>query len=281
MTASPRPLVVKFGGELVEAGARLDRVVSAIAAALARKPCPLVIVHGGGKEIDAALKASGIEKRQVEGLRVTDAQTLDVVVSVLAGLVNTRLVAALTAVGAPAVGLTGADGACGLSNPAPPHRTLEGALVDLGRVGEPIGNGDSRLLRTLLDGGFVPVIASIGMDQGGQLLNVNADTLASHVAGTLKASRLAIGGTTAGVLDQAGATIRDLDTLAIERLVGSGTATAGMIAKLRACERAVAAGVDDVVVFDARDAASVNLVVEGAVPTSATRIAAAAAATRH
>jgi acetylglutamate kinase len=168
-----------------------------------------------------------------------------------------------------------------LSNPAPPHRTLEGALVDLGRVGEPIGNGDSRLLRTLLDGGFVPVIASIGMDQGGQLLNVNADTLASHVAGTLKASRLAIGGTTAGVLDQAGATIRDLDTLAIERLVGSGTATAGMIAKLRACERAVAAGVDDVVVFDARDAASVNLVVEGAVPTSATRIAAAAAATRH
>ena len=102
-----------------------------------RGRCPVVIVHGGGKEIDVALAAAGIAKQQVEGLRVTDERTLDVVVAVLAGSVNTRFVAALGAAGVPAVGLTGADARCGLSQPAPPHRTVDGTLVDLGRVGVP------------------------------------------------------------------------------------------------------------------------------------------------
>src|SRR6185312_2871872 len=109
-----RPLVIKFGGELIEDRAHLATVVSGIAA-IARTGTPLVVVHGGGKEIDAALKIAGIEKRQVEGLRITDAPTLDVVVSVLAGAVNTRFVAALNTAGVAAVGLTGADAACGLS----------------------------------------------------------------------------------------------------------------------------------------------------------------------
>src|SRR5258708_4079203 len=131
-----RPLVMKFGGELLEDRAHLASVVAGVAA-IARGGAFLAIVHGGGTEIDAALQAAGIEKQQVEGLRITDAPTLDVVVSVLAGAVNTRLVAALNTAGVPAVGLTGADARCGLSAVAEPHETVDGRVVDLGRVGVP------------------------------------------------------------------------------------------------------------------------------------------------
>src|SRR6185369_14447665 len=96
---------------------------------------PLVVVHGGGKEIDAALATAGIEKRQVDGLRITDQPTLEIVVAVLAGAVNTRLVAALNAAGVAAVGLTGADARIGLAQRAPAHHAVDGRTVDLGRVG--------------------------------------------------------------------------------------------------------------------------------------------------
>src|SRR5438105_577129 len=131
---SPGPLVLKFGGELLEDPCRMATVASAIARTI-KQGGPVLVVHGGGKEIDRALTAAGIEKRQIDGLRITDEATLEIVVSVLAGAVNTRFVAALTALGVRAVGLTGADGACGLAEPAPPHRAVDGRLVDLGRVG--------------------------------------------------------------------------------------------------------------------------------------------------
>src|SRR3981081_3320891 len=130
-----RPLVIKFGAEMIEDRAHLATVVSALAAIAGAGKAPLVIVHGGGKEIDAALKIAGLEKRQVDGLRITDAATLDVVVSVLAGAVNTRFVAALNTAGVRAVGLTGADASCGLAAAAPPHRTVDGRVVDLECVG--------------------------------------------------------------------------------------------------------------------------------------------------
>ena len=201
-----RPLVLKFGGELLEDPARLHGVVAAIARHRRRRR-RWSIVHGGGKEIDAALKAAGIEKRQVEGLRITDEPTLDVVVSVLAGAVNTRFVAALTTAGVAAVGLTGADAACGLSD--------AGAAASHGRwprrrsrrVGIPAPDADTRLLETLLGDGFVPVVACIGLGRDGRLLNVNADTFAGHLAARLGARRLVIAGTTPGVLDADGATI--------------------------------------------------------------------------
>ena len=268
------PVVLKFGGELLEDAGRMQAVVGAIAQ-IAAAGTPLVIVHGGGKEIDAALKIAGIEKRQVEGLRVTDEPTLEVVVSVLAGVVNTRLVAALTAAGVAAVGLTGADGGCGLSDVAPPHRTVDGRSVELGQVGLPSRQSDTRVLRTLVNDGFVPVMCSIGMTKDGHLLNVNADTMAGHVAGALRARRLVIAGSTAGVLDDAGRTVAVLDPVAIAALVAGGTATAGMIAKLRACEDALAGGVDDVVIVDGRDRAALgaaSIPGAGAVPASATRI---------
>lgn len=268
------PLVLKFGGELLEDRARMSAVVAAVAqiAGAGVPTAPVVIVHGGGKEIDAALATAGIEKRQVEGLRITDEATLEIVVSVLAGAVNTRFVAALLTAGARAVGLTGADGGCGLSEVAPPHRTVDGRAVDLGRVGIPASKADMRLLQTLLRDGFVPVIASIGADGEGRLLNVNADTMAGHLAGRLRARRLVIAGSTAGVLDGSGRTIPVLDPAAIDQLVSGGTATAGMIAKLRACEQALAGGVDDVVIVDGRDQDALRTAASGALPGSATRV---------
>ena len=203
-------LVVKFGGELLDNPQRLQAVVGAVSA-IASRGTPLVVVHGGGKEIDAALKAAGIEKRQVDGLRITDEPTLDVVVSVLAGAVNTRFVAALNTAGVRAVGLTGADGGCGRSEAAPPHAAVDGRIVDLGRVGIPVSSADVSVLATLTTAGFVPVVASIGLGADGRLFNVNADTFAGHVAARLGARRLVIAGTTPGVLDEAGATIPVVD----------------------------------------------------------------------
>jgi acetylglutamate kinase len=267
---STRPLVLKFGGELLEDRAHLATVVAAVKALASRTA--IVIVHGGGKEIDAALKVAGLEKRQVDGVRITDEPTLDVVVSVLAGLVNTRLVAALNTAGVAAVGLTGADAACGLSSVAPPHRSTEGGVVDLERVGIPNADADMRVLHMLVDGGFVPVVACIGLGDDGRLLNVNADTLAGHLAARLAARRLVIAGTTPGVLDERGATLPVLEAAAVEQLVGGGTATAGMIAKLRACEHALTGGVDDVVIVDGRNAAALVGASEGAAPELATRL---------
>jgi acetylglutamate kinase len=266
-----RPVVVKFGGELLEQPDRLATVVSAMARVASR--ARLVIVHGGGKEIDAALKTTGIEKRQVDGLRITDDATLEVVVGVLAGSVNTRLVAALGAAGLKAVGLTGADGACGLSDVAPPHLGVDGRLVDLGRVGVPNAAADATLVRTLLDKGFMPVIASIGVTADGRLLNVNADTFAGRLAERLQAARLVVAGATPGVLDERGATVSVLEPSDIARLIGAGTATAGMIAKLRACEEALANGVGEVVIVDGRDGASLEAAVYDRAPAKATRIA--------
>ena len=264
------PLVLKLGGELLEEPSRMSAVVAAVNEMAALSP--LAIVHGGGKEIDAALRTAGIEKRQIDGLRVTDDATLDIVVAVLAGAVNTRLVAALTTAGVRAVGLTGADGACGLSETAPPHRMADGRAVDLGRVGLPIEEADMHVLRALLEERFVPVVASIGVDRDGRLLNVNADVMAGHLAARLRARRLVIAGSTPGVLDDGGATVPLLDPAAIARLVAGGTATAGMIAKLRACEQALRNGVDDVVIVDGRDREALRDAASGGVPPSATRI---------
>lgn len=266
------PLVVKFGGELLEDRSRLADVTAAMAR-VAASGVALVIVHGGGKEIDAALKVAGIEKRQVDGLRITDEPTLEVVVSVLAGAVNTRFVAALTTAGTRAVGLTGADAGCGRADAAAPHRTVDGQVVDLGRVGVPADTADMDLFRTLTRDGFVPVVACIGVGADGRLLNVNADTFAGHLAAQLGAHRLVIAGTTAGVLDGSGATIAHLDPAAVDRLIHDRTATAGMIAKLRASAHALAHGVADVVIVDGRDGTALEHAAAGATPlVAATRL---------
>jgi acetylglutamate kinase len=268
---SVRPLLIKLGGELLEDRTHLANVVGALGRIVA-DGLPVVVAHGGGKEIDAALRTAGLEKRQVEGLRITDDATLEVVVAVLAGAVNTRFVAALYTAGIAAVGLTGADAGCGLSTTAPRHQAVDGRVVDLGRVGVPESGADMRLLQTLTAEHFVPVVACIGLGRDGRLFNVNADTFAGHLAARLGARRLVIAGTTPGVLDAGGATLPALGADDVARLVGDGTATAGMIAKLRACEHALAAGVDDVVIVDGRNADALTAAAASMTPASATRI---------
>jgi acetylglutamate kinase len=249
-----KPVVVKFGGELLEQPQHRAALASGIARlAKKRPPVPLVLVHGGGREIDTSLARVGIEKRQVDGLRITDDATLDIVVGVLAGLVNTRFVAALGAAGVRAVGLTGADGGIGRVKRAPPHTSTAGATVDLGNVGEPIGRDNPALLIDLCRRGYIPVVASIGVSRAGELFNVNADTLAAHLAGRLMSPRLIIAGATAGVLERDGSTITDMTFQDMDALVRTGGATAGMIAKLAACRNAIDLGAREVFVADGKD----------------------------
>ena len=209
-------------------------------------------MHGGGKEIDAALATAGIPKQQVDGLRVTDAPTLDVVVAVLAGAINTRLVAAVRRAGGKPVGLTGADASVATVKRAAPIVSVAGAAVDLGLVGAPVDNGAPQLLTDLLSRGYVPVVACIGATRDGQLLNVNADTLASHLAAALGARRLVIAGGTSGVLD--GRARRSRGSRARGRAADQdGTANKGMVAKLQACRAALQQGVGDVVIANGRE----------------------------
>jgi acetylglutamate kinase len=245
-----RPLVLKLGGELLEQPADVERVARAIAQLSAR--VPLIVVHGGGREIDAALSTAGIPKQQVDGLRVTDPRTLDVVVAVLAGAINTRLVAAVRRAGASPVGLTGADATVATMRRAAPIVSVAGDRVDLGLVGAPIRNGRPRLLTDLLARGYVPIVACIGATRRGELLNVNADTLASHLASAVMARRLVIAGGTSGVLGADGKTIDRLTTRDAARLVKAGTANKGMVAKLQACRAALLGGVGDVVIANGR-----------------------------
>ena len=246
------PVVLKLGGELLEQPEDVARVAKAIAALSARTP--LVVVHGGGKEIDAALAVAGIPKQQVDGLRVTDAATLEVVVSVLAGAINTRLVAAIRRAGAKPVGLTGADAGVATVKRSAPIKTVSGETVDLGLVGAPVANGRPQLLSDLLQRGYVPVIACVGATRDGRLMNVNADTLASHLARAVGARRLVIAGGTSGVLDESGQTIPRMTGREAARLIKAGTANKGMVAKLQACRAALAGGVRDVVIANGRAA---------------------------
>lgn len=255
------PTVLKLGGELLEEPARLKSLARLIRQAAQRGP--LVIVHGGGREIDQALAAQGIARRQVDGLRITDADTLAVVVGVLAGTVNTRFVAAINAAGGFAVGLTGADAGVAPVRHAPAFRTTGGESVDLGLVGQPVNAVAPALVGTLTAAGYVPVIACIGAARDGRLFNVNADTLAGSLASRLGASRLVIAGATPGVLDERGDTIPALDGRAIRALVRSGTASAGMVTKLAACRAAADAGVPLVAIVDGRDPSALAVVLNG------------------
>lgn len=247
------PLVLKLGGELLESPEQRARIAALAAATLGERP--LVIVHGGGRAIDVELGRRQIAPKKVDGLRVTDAATLDVVVSVLAGASNTDLVAACVALGVPAVGLTGVDAGLGRAARTAAHRATDGSLVDLGFVGDPV-DADATLIRLLLNHRYVPVVASIGLDEPSvekpSVLNVNADVMACRIAAALTGSDLVIAGATPGVLDRSGKSIPAMDTDGIDEAISSRTATAGMVAKLASCRAALVAGVASVRIVDGR-----------------------------
>ena len=244
--------VLKLGGELLEDAA----AVKGAAAAIVRlsSAASVVVVHGGGRAIDAELRRRGLTPRFADGLRVTDGEALDAVVTVLAGRTNTELVAATNAAGGRAVGLTGADAHLGLCTHAAPVRTQTGEIVDLGLVGEPAGCNVA-LVEDLLQGGYTPVVASIGITADGALLNINADTFAAHLAAALGADRLIVAGTTPGVLDAAGRTIAEMTVADIDGMTAAGTAHSGMVAKLVACRYAATKGVGEISIVGGRGVA--------------------------
>lgn len=228
MTAAP--VVIKLGGRALES----PDALAAFAAEVATVESPLVLVHGGGAEVNVWLGRLGISPRFEQGLRVTDEPTLDVVAAVLAGLANKRLVAALRSHGVDALGLSVLDGG-----------TLELAMhadaATLGAVGVPTG-GDATLIATLLADGRVPVLASLGMSESGALLNVNADDAAAAIAALLDASHLLLLSDTPGVRID-GAIVTTADTESLDILRNHPHVTGGMAPKLAAVAAALARGV--------------------------------------
>jgi acetylglutamate kinase len=252
------PLLVKIGGRETDPSKGLAQVVAFVLRAQ-RSGREVVVVHGGGEEVTERATALGLPTVKVDGQRVTDAALLDVVVEVLAGRVNGRIVNALTDAGVPAVGLTGLSGRL---LPVKPAGDPPGSL---GLVGEPTG-ARTRILRTLLDEGYTPVVAPIGTDHDGGVYNVNADVAAAAIASALGAEMLLITDVPA-VLDATGASIRSLGPKDLEALLRTGAVTGGMIPKLNSALRAVHGG--------ARSAwigSVAGLADDGPAPTAGTRI---------
>ena len=228
--------VVKVGGQVAEDPVQLQALLKGFAA----MEGPKVLVHGGGREATALAGKLGIPVQMVEGRRITDAATLEVVTMVYAGLVNKRLVAQLQALGVNAIGLCGADGALVRSHKRPP---VNG--IDYGFVGD--GDGvNADLLASLLSSGFVPVVSPLTYDGKGSLLNTNADTIASTVATALAGQfdvTLTFCFDLEGVLDASGTVIPQIDAASFETLKTTGALTGGILPKITNALAAVKAGV--------------------------------------
>ncbi|MBR1501244.1 MAG: acetylglutamate kinase [Bacteroidales bacterium] len=228
--------VVKVGGQVAEDPVQLQALLKGFAA----MEGPKVLVHGGGREATALAGKLGIPVQMVEGRRITDAATLEVVTMVYAGLVNKRLVSQLQALGVNAIGLCGADGTLVRSHKRPP---VNG--IDYGFVGDVDGvNAD--LLASLLSSGFVPVVSPLTYDGKGSLLNTNADTIASTVATALAGQfdvTLTFCFDLEGVLDASGTVIPQIDAASFETLKTTGALTGGILPKITNALAAVKAGV--------------------------------------
>ena len=238
--AANGPLVVKIGGALLESagahGEAFSGLVALHAAERAHGRAGIVLVHGGGAQVDRQLKLVGIETPRIEGIRVTSREAIDQVVGVLAGSAHVRLLGILGARGARVVGLTLSDG--GLCR----CRHTTRYAFDAGEVGEIIG-GDGTVVHTLLAAGLMPVVNSIGLSADGDPLNVNADEAACAIARIVGASGIVLLTDVPGVLDASKRLIPELDAERIDALVADGTISGGMIPKVKgALEAAASAG---------------------------------------
>ncbi|MFN8231956.1 MAG: acetylglutamate kinase [Actinomycetota bacterium] len=237
-------IVVKYGGAAMDR-APLARPFAQDVALLLSAGIKPVIVHGGGPQVTRVSERLGIETTFVDGLRVTDADTLDVATMVLAGKLNTEVVANLVAGGVPAVGLSGVDGGLLLAR----RRTMP----DLGFVGEVVHvNGE--VVATLMDRGFVPVVASIAVDEtNGQAYNVNADVVAAELATALPAEKLVYLNDVPGLIGPTGEPISELSSSrCLDLLAREGVVEGGMIPKLESAVAALKAGVSRVHLVDGR-----------------------------
>jgi len=205
-----------------------------------------VVVHGGGPQIGKVLEAMKIESRFVQGMRVTDSATMDVVEMVLGGKVNKEIVNNINRHGGKAVGLTGKDGgliqARKLEMTAVNPETLTPEIIDIGMVGE-VESVNPAVISALEGGNFIPVIAPIGVSLNGETYNINADLVAGKIAGALKAEKLILLTDIEGVKDKQGKLISTIDVRRVPDLINDGTISGGMIPKVNCCVDAVAEGV--------------------------------------
>ena len=233
--------VIKYGGHAM-GDAELADTFARDVVLLKQVGINPVVVHGGGPQIGAMLKRLQIESEFVDGLRVTDEQTVHVVEMVLAGSINKQIVSHINAVGGQAIGISGKDG--GLITARRLRRTKRDPdsnieqVLDLGFVGEP-EHINPAMIEKLIGSDYIPVIAPIGIGEDGATYNINADTAAGAIAGALNASKLMILTDVPGVLNKDGELISELTEAEVDKLVADGTISGGMIPKLETCTAAL------------------------------------------
>jgi acetylglutamate kinase len=214
-----------------------------------------IVVHGGGPQIGSLLKSLSIESEFVDGMRVTDQATMDVVEMVLVGKVNKEIVTLINQNGGQSVGLSGKDGQLLIAskmkyikdkgNSEPPE------IIDIGMVGQ-VEKVNNKVLMSLIENQFIPVIAPVGVGENGETYNINADLVAGSIAASLKARKLILLTDTAGVLDKNGQLLSSIKVDETDRLIKDGTIKGGMIPKINCCLDALANGVDKAHIIDGR-----------------------------
>ena len=247
-------VVIKFGGHAMGEQASIEAFARDIVflQQVGAKP---VVVHGGGPQIGSMLARLEMESNFIDGLRVTDQQTISIVEMVLAGAINKSLVASISAAGGMSVGISGKDGNLIIAKKLN-HRTKDTDsaienLVDLGYVGIP-DKVDKQVLDALLGVNMIPVVAPLGLGADGQTYNINADTAAGSIASALNASRLLMLTDVDGVLDDSGELIPRLSIAQARQLILNGVIKGGMIPKVETCIQAVQSGAGAAVILDGR-----------------------------
>lgn len=240
-----RTVVVKYGGAAMKDSALKDRVIRDLVfmSCVGIRP---VLVHGGGPEINSWLEKIGIEPQFKDGLRVTDAATMDVVEMVLVGRVNKEIVSLINQSGGNGVGLCGKDGNLIVARPD--------GREGIGFVGE-VSSVNVDILNTLVKSGYIPVVSSVAADENGQAYNINADTVAGEIAAALGAEKLILMTDTPGLMrdfKDPSTLIRQLDIQGARALIADGTVSGGMIPKLSCCVRSLAQGVKGAHIIDGR-----------------------------
>lgn len=246
--------VIKYGGHAMGDAELAKNFASDV---VLLKQCGIhpIVVHGGGPQIGQMLERLKIKSEFVDGLRVTDKATVEIVEMVLSGNINKQIVASISAAGGMAVGISGKDG--GLMKARKLRKTKRTTdsnierILDLGFVGEP-QEVDPRILYGFIEANIIPVVAPLGFGDGGTTFNINADTAAGAIAGAVEAARLFLLTDVAGVLDKDGQLIEELSLDAARKAIDDGTVSGGMIPKVETCMSAVEDDVEAAVILDGR-----------------------------
>jgi len=249
-----KTFVIKYGGHAM-GDEELSELFARDIVLLKQVGVHPVVVHGGGPQIGKMLERLAVKSEFVDGLRVTDAATVEVVEMVLSGAINKQIVNAVNKAGGTAIGLSGKDGslirATKLRRTRRDEQSNIESVLDLGFVGEP-SRINPQILISLEQAGMIPIIAPIGVGADGETYNINADTVAGAVAGALGAARLLLLTDVIGVLDKTGELVTDISVDQASALVADGTISGGMIPKVETCVHAVEQGVDAAVILDGR-----------------------------